>query len=66
MSGESKTDFSAMDDTTLLTERARMRERLSELPPDSPEHVALSFVYDVSTVEVTERARVAWAQASQG
>lgn len=59
----STTDFTAMDDTALLEERARMRERLAELPPDSPEHVTLSFVYDISTAEVTERARVAWSRA---
>jgi hypothetical protein len=57
------TDFAAMDDTALLAERARMRERLTQLPPDSPEHVTLAFVYDISTAEVTERARVAWSRA---
>jgi hypothetical protein len=58
----SRADFSIMDDSTLLTARDQMRQRLSELPPDSPRHVALSFLYDVSTAEVTERARLAWAR----
>jgi len=58
-----RADFSIMDDSTLLTARAQLRQRLSELPPDSPQHVALSFLYDVSTAEITERARLAWSRA---
>lgn len=56
------TNFTAMDDTALLAWRADARARLERLPPRSPGHVRLTFVYDVSTVEVNERARAAWAR----
>jgi hypothetical protein len=61
---EEPTDFSKLDDSALLSTRARMRERLAHLPPHSPDHVALTLVYDASTVEVNERARAAWTRSS--
>ncbi len=54
-------DFTALDDSALLSLRAQMRAELAELPPSSPELAALTRVYDVSTAEVNERARKAWA-----
>jgi hypothetical protein len=55
-------DFTELDDSALLSLRARMREELAELPPHSPELAALTCVYDASTEEITERARRAWAK----
>jgi hypothetical protein len=55
-------DFTALDDTALLSRRAEMRAELERLPPGSPSHAALTALYDVSTEEVTERARKAWSR----
>lgn len=63
---EESTDFAELDDTALLAERARMRAELERLPPCSPGHAALSARYDLSTLEVDDRARAAWAAARQG
>jgi hypothetical protein len=57
-------DFTRLDDTALLAERAVMRERLANLPPHSPDHAALTLVYDASTAEVNKRARAAWTRSS--
>jgi hypothetical protein len=54
-------DFTELDDSALLSLRARMREELAELPPHSSALAALTCVYDASTEEITERARRAWA-----
>lgn len=54
-------DFGRLDDTALLTVREQMRAELRMLPPDSPGHAKLSARYEVSTAEVNERARAAWA-----
>jgi hypothetical protein len=51
-----------MDDSTLLARRAEMRAQLEHLPPQSPDHVRLTFIYDVSTIEVDKRARAAWTR----
>jgi hypothetical protein len=59
------TDFAAMDDAALLAWRAVARARLERLPPRSARHIRLTFSYDASTIEVDERARVAWAQQIQ-
>jgi hypothetical protein len=61
---EDPADFSELDDSALLSRRAELRDQLAELSPQSPEHVRLTFLYDVSTAEVNERARVAWTQPS--
>ena len=55
-------DFGLLDDTALLIVREQMRAELHMLPPDSPGHAKLSARYDVSTAEVNERARAAWAR----
>ena len=54
-------NFTTLDDATLLYWRAGVRAELERLPPLSPEHAALTVRYDESTEEVTDRARVAWA-----
>lgn len=58
-------DFSQMDDSALLDIRAAMRARLDSLPPLSPDHARLTFIYDVSTAEVNERARAAWTRPNE-
>jgi hypothetical protein len=61
---EDPADFSELDDSALLNRRAELRDQLAALSPQSPEHVRLTFLYDVSTAEVNERARAAWTQPS--
>ena len=56
-------DFSALDDSALLSRRAEMRAELERLPPGGPRHAALTALYDISTQEANERARQAWARA---
>jgi hypothetical protein len=58
-------DFTLMDDSALLSRRAEMRAELERLPPASPGHAALAALYDLSTEEINERAREAWAAASK-
>ena len=65
MNTSGETDFGRLDDTALLIARERMRAELRMLPPHSPGHARLSERYDVSTAEVNERARVAWAKEMQ-
>jgi hypothetical protein len=57
-------DFTVLDDSELLSRRAEMRAELERLPPASPDHAALSALYDESTEEVNERARKAWSTAN--
>jgi hypothetical protein len=57
-------DFTRLDDSALLSMRAEMRAELERLPSASPDHAALSAVYDQSTEEVNDRARKAWSRAS--
>jgi hypothetical protein len=57
-------DFTRMDDSALLAMRAEMRAELERLPPASPEHAALTALYDKTTEEVDDRARRAWTSAS--
>lgn len=60
---EELTDFAGLDDSALLTIRAQMRAELERLPPHSPGHAELSARYDLSTLQVNDRARQAWANA---
>jgi hypothetical protein len=57
-------DFTAMDDSALMTWRENSRAELERLPPFSPDHAALSALHDQSTAELVERARKAWTKAS--
>jgi hypothetical protein len=59
-------DFAELDDSALLSMRAEMRAELERLPPASPEHAALTALYDETTEEVDDRARRAWAKTSLG
>jgi hypothetical protein len=55
-------DFGRLDDTALLIVREQMRAELELLAPNSLGHARLSARYDVSTAEINERARAAWAR----
>jgi hypothetical protein len=57
-------DFTRLDDSALLSMRAEMRVELERLPPASPDHAALTALYDKTTEEVDNRARTAWSRAS--
>jgi hypothetical protein len=54
--------FTQLDDSALLTWRARTRADLERLPPRSAAHRALSALYDASLDELVKRARSAWAK----
>ena len=60
--GSVSDDFTQMDDSALLSMRAEMRAELERLPPASPDHAALTALYDRTTEEVDGRARRAWAR----
>jgi hypothetical protein len=55
-------DFGRLDDTALLIVREQMRAELAVLAPHSLRHAKLAARYDVSTAEINERARAAWAK----
>jgi len=58
---DSTAGFTQLDDSTLLTWRARTRAELERLPPASPDHAELLALYDQSTEEINDRARKAWS-----
>ncbi len=62
MSSVQLPDFTRLDDSALLSMRARMRAELERMPENSPARAALIRVYDASTEEVNERARKAWSR----
>lgn len=57
-------DLTRLDDSALISMRAEMRAELERLPSASPDHAALSALYDQSTEEVNDRARKAWSRAN--
>lgn len=64
MSANVETDFTWLDDSALITLREQMRAELGRLPPHSLGHAQLAARYDLSTAEINERARVAWAKGT--
>ncbi len=62
-SGVTRDGFAALDDSTLLAWRARARAQLERLPPHSLGHAELAARYDLSTLEIDDRARRAWSRA---
>lgn len=56
-------DFTQLDDSALLGRRAEMRAELEGLASASPDHAALTALYDRSTEEINDRARRAWSTA---
>lgn len=54
--------LATLDDAALLSWRAEARAELERLAPRSPGHAELAARYDLSTREVNDRARRAWAR----
>ena len=63
MSINQEPDFSQLDDSALISLREEMRGELERLPAHSVDHAELAARYDLTTVEINERARVAWSRA---
>jgi hypothetical protein len=57
-------DFTALDDSALLSRRAEMRAELEHLPPAAQAYATLAALYDQSTKEISDRARQARSRAS--
>jgi hypothetical protein len=57
-------DFTQLDDSALISLREEMRGELDRLPAHSSDHAELAARYDLTTVEINERARVAWSRAT--
>jgi hypothetical protein len=57
-------DFSQLDDSALISLREEMRGELERLPPHSAGHAELAARYDLTTIEITERSRVAWSRTT--
>jgi hypothetical protein len=64
MNSDESRDFTALDDSALLSWRAQARAELEKLPSRSAARAALSALYDASLDELVERARRAWAKIS--
>ena len=56
--------LSKLDDSALISLREEMRGELERLPPHSVGHAELVARYDLTTMEINERARVAWSRAT--
>ena len=57
-------DLSQLDDSTLISLREEMRGELERLPPHSAGHAELAAQYDLTTIEITERAQAAWSRTT--
>ena len=57
-------DISKLDDSALISLREQMRGELERLPPHSAARAQLAARYDLTTTEITERARVAWSRTT--
>jgi hypothetical protein len=62
MSISEEPDFRQLDDSALISMREQMRGELERLPPRSCDHAELAARYDLTTVELDERARAAWSR----
>jgi hypothetical protein len=62
MSISEEPDFSQLDDSALISMREEMRGELERLPPGSRDHAELVARYDLTTMELNERARAAWSK----
>ena len=62
MSISEENDFSRLDDPALISMREEMRGELERLPPGSRGHAELAARYDLTTIEINERARAAWSK----
>jgi hypothetical protein len=57
-------DFSQLDDSALISLQEEMRSELERLPPHPTGHTELAAQYDLTTTEITERARAAWSRTT--
>jgi hypothetical protein len=57
-----ESDFSQLDDSALISLREEMRAELERLPAFSADRAELAARYDLTTVEINERARAAWSR----
>jgi hypothetical protein len=57
-------DFSQLDDSALISMREEMRGKLERVPPGSRDHAELAARYDLTTMEINERARAAWSKTN--
>ena len=64
MSTSEEPDFGQLDDSSLISLREQMRGELDRLPPRSPGHSELAARYDLTTLEINERARAAWSRTT--
>jgi hypothetical protein len=55
-------EFALMDDPALFNWRTQTRAELDGLPPDSPDHAALTARFNKSTDEIADRARAVWSK----
>jgi hypothetical protein len=55
-------NFSQFDDSALISLRQEMRSELERLPSHSVDRAELAARYDLTTMEIDERARVAWSR----
>jgi hypothetical protein len=62
MSTSEEPGFNQLDDSALISLREEMRAELERLPAFSPDRAELATRYDLTTVEINERARAAWSR----
>ena len=60
MTTSEEANFADLDDSALISRRQAMRAALEKLPPFSDAHRRLTAWYDISTLEIDQRARQAW------
>ena len=64
MSTSEEPDFTQLDDSALISMREEMRSDLERLPPYSLDHAILAERYDLTTMEIDDRARAAWSTSN--
>ena len=60
---DAKPDLATLDDDQLISQRATLRARLEQLPPQARKRTALAQRHDALTREYDRRARAAWQPA---
>jgi hypothetical protein len=56
------TNFTKLDDPTLIAERRRVREQFERLPARDVGRIELEALFDAMTRELDHRAAVAWGE----
>jgi hypothetical protein len=57
-------DFELLEDSALISLRERMRTELELLPPCSVDYEELAARYDLTTLEINDRARATWSSSN--